>query len=67
MRFNVAPTDIMPIVGVTRPASGYFERKPESSAKQPYFLHDPEGTIELRTRVESNETDLALVPPMEAL
>jgi putative SOS response-associated peptidase YedK len=97
MRFNVAPTDVMPIVGVNRegtisirefrwglvpywakdvkigykainaraetvdekpmfreafkrrrclvPASGYFEWKPEGSAKQPYFIHDPDGEL----------------------
>jgi len=98
MRFNVAPTDLMPIVGVNRdggisirelrwglvpywakdpkvggakainaraetvadkpmfreafkrrrclvPASGYFEWKPEGSAKQPYFIHDPDGEL----------------------
>jgi putative SOS response-associated peptidase YedK len=27
------------------PASGYFEWKPEGSAKQPYFIHDPEGEL----------------------
>jgi len=98
MRFNVAPTDVMPIVGVNRdggisirelrwglipywakdpkvggakainaraesvdekpmfreafkrrrclvPASGYFEWKPEGSAKQPYFIHDPNSEL----------------------
>lgn len=97
MRFNVAPTDVMPIAGVRReggisirelrwglvpywakdtkigykainaraetvddkpmfrdafrrrrclvPASGYFEWKPEGSAKQPYFIQDPDGEL----------------------
>jgi putative SOS response-associated peptidase YedK len=98
MRFNVAPTDVMPIVGTSRegaitirelrwglvpywakdptvggakainaraetvdekpmfreafkrrrclvPASGYFEWKPEGAAKQPYFIHDPDGEL----------------------
>jgi putative SOS response-associated peptidase YedK len=27
------------------PASGYFEWKPEGSAKQPYFIHDPDGEL----------------------
>jgi putative SOS response-associated peptidase YedK len=27
------------------PASGYFEWKPESSAKQPYFIHDPDDEL----------------------
>jgi putative SOS response-associated peptidase YedK len=97
MRFNVAPTDVMPVVGTDRegrvtvrelrwglvpywakdirigykainaraesvadkpmfreafrrrrclvPASGYFEWKHEGSAKQPYFIHDPESEL----------------------
>jgi putative SOS response-associated peptidase YedK len=98
MRFNVAPTDVMPIVDTSRegeitirelrwglipywakdpkvggakainaraetidekpmfreafkrrrclvPASGYFEWKPEGAAKQPYFIHDPDGEL----------------------
>jgi putative SOS response-associated peptidase YedK len=97
MRFNVAPTDVMPIIGVNKegeptvrelrsglvpywakdikigykainaraesvdeksmfreafkrrrclvPASGYFEWKPEGSAKQPYFIHDPDRDL----------------------
>jgi putative SOS response-associated peptidase YedK len=97
MRFNVAPTDPMPVVGTSRegaikirevhwglvpywakdakighkainarvetvaekpmfreafkrrrclvPASGYFEWKVEDSAKQPYFIHDPDGDL----------------------
>jgi putative SOS response-associated peptidase YedK len=97
MRFNIAPTDAMPIVGVNReggisirelrwglvpywakdmkigykainaraetidekpmfreafkrrrclvPASGYFEWKPEGSAKQPYFIHDADSEL----------------------
>ena len=98
MRFNVAPTDVMPIVGMNRdgdisirelrwglipywakdpkvggakainaraesvdekpmfreafkrrrclvPASGYFEWKPEGSAKQPFYIHDPDGEL----------------------
>jgi putative SOS response-associated peptidase YedK len=27
------------------PASGYFEWKPEGSAKQPYFIHDGDGEL----------------------
>jgi putative SOS response-associated peptidase YedK len=27
------------------PASGYFEWKPEGAAKQPYFIHDPDGAL----------------------
>ena len=97
MRFNVAPTDVMPIVELNReggpsirelrwglvpywakdvkigykainaraetvdekpmfreaskrrrclvPASGYFEWKPEGSAKQPYFIHDADAEL----------------------
>jgi putative SOS response-associated peptidase YedK len=27
------------------PASGYFEWKPEGAAKQPFYIHDPDGEL----------------------